>query len=112
MPQGKRGAAVTTSNIARIRIDGSGRLTLDEQKFPDTGEFERKGKVDQGRRAEGLRKRHGLQGPVDDAFVESFLCVRPTGSGTKATAYGLEVLATAAARLLQVAARRAAREGG
>ena len=27
----------------------------------------------------GLRKQHGLQGPVDDAFQESFLFVRPTG---------------------------------
>ena len=26
-----------------------------------------------------LRKRHGLQGPIDDAFMESFLMVRPTG---------------------------------
>jgi hypothetical protein len=26
-----------------------------------------------------LRKRHGLQGPIDDAFTESFLMVRPTG---------------------------------
>jgi Prolyl oligopeptidase family len=27
----------------------------------------------------GLRKRHGLQGPIDDAFLEPFLFVRPTG---------------------------------
>jgi hypothetical protein len=27
----------------------------------------------------GLRKRHALQGPVDDAFMGSFLFVRPTG---------------------------------
>jgi hypothetical protein len=27
-----------------------------------------------------LRKRHGLQGPIDDAFMESFLMVRPTGT--------------------------------
>jgi dienelactone hydrolase len=27
-----------------------------------------------------LRKRHGLQGPVDDAFLDSFLIVRPTGT--------------------------------
>jgi pimeloyl-ACP methyl ester carboxylesterase len=27
----------------------------------------------------GLRKRHGLQGPIDDAFLDSFLMVRPTG---------------------------------
>jgi dienelactone hydrolase len=26
-----------------------------------------------------LRKRHGLQGPIDDAFVDSFVMVRPTG---------------------------------
>ncbi len=29
--------------------------------------------------APGLRKRHGLQGPIDDAFMESFIMVRPTG---------------------------------
>ncbi len=27
----------------------------------------------------GLAKRHGLQGPIDDAFMDSFLMVRPTG---------------------------------
>lgn len=27
----------------------------------------------------GLAKRHGLQGPIDDAFTDSFLMVRPTG---------------------------------
>jgi hypothetical protein len=27
----------------------------------------------------GLRKRHGMQGPIDDAFLEPFLVVRPTG---------------------------------
>ena len=27
----------------------------------------------------GLRKRRGLQGPIDDAFLSSFLVVRPTG---------------------------------
>jgi hypothetical protein len=26
-----------------------------------------------------LRKRHGLQGPIDDTFMDSFLMVRPTG---------------------------------
>lgn len=26
-----------------------------------------------------LKKRHGLQGPVDDAFMDSFIMVRPTG---------------------------------
>src|SRR5262249_14395214 len=29
----------------------------------------------------GLRKRHDLQGPIDDAFMDSFVFVRPTGKG-------------------------------
>lgn len=29
--------------------------------------------------AGGLRKKHNLQGPIDDAFMDSFLFVRPTG---------------------------------
>jgi pimeloyl-ACP methyl ester carboxylesterase len=89
-------STITTRNVARIRIDGSGSVSLDGQEFPSAGVFARtNGKWAKGRaeRAEaGMRKRHGLQGPVDDAFVESFLCVRPTGSGTAATAYGLEML--------------------
>ncbi|MGV3723209.1 MAG: prolyl oligopeptidase family serine peptidase [Actinomycetota bacterium] len=28
----------------------------------------------------GLRKRHDLQGPIDDAFMQSFMIVRPTGT--------------------------------
>jgi dienelactone hydrolase len=28
---------------------------------------------------QGLRKRHGLQGPIDDALMDSFVMVRPTG---------------------------------
>ncbi len=28
----------------------------------------------------GLRKRHGMQGPVDDAFFNAFLMVKPTGT--------------------------------
>jgi hypothetical protein len=27
-----------------------------------------------------VRKRHGLQGPIDDAFMDAFLMVRPTGT--------------------------------
>lgn len=32
-----------------------------------------------GARPSGLRKRHNLQGPIDDAFMDSFVFVRPTG---------------------------------
>ncbi len=30
-------------------------------------------------KTEGLRKKHDLQGPIDDAFMDSFIFVRPTG---------------------------------
>jgi hypothetical protein len=39
------------------------------------GHWEVVNKVDDG----VLRKRHGLQGPIDDAFMDSFLMVRPSG---------------------------------
>ncbi len=35
----------------------------------------------------GLRKRHALQGPIDDAFLEPFLLVRPTGTPWNAAAH-------------------------
>lgn len=34
------------------------------------------------------RKRHGLQGPIDDAFMDSFLMVRPTGAPMNAKVGG------------------------
>ncbi len=34
---------------------------------------------------DSLRKRHGLQGPIDDAFMDAFLFVRPTGQPLNAT---------------------------
>ncbi|MEI2676410.1 MAG: hypothetical protein V9G29_00250 [Burkholderiaceae bacterium] len=33
-----------------------------------------------GQHPETLRKRHNLQGPIDDAFMDSFIFVRPTGT--------------------------------
>ncbi|MBM3740552.1 MAG: hypothetical protein FJW39_32790 [Acidobacteria bacterium] len=33
-----------------------------------------------GAASAGLAKKHGLQGPVDDAFMDRFIIVRPTGS--------------------------------
>ncbi len=44
-------------------------------------------------------KRHGLQGPIDDAFMGAFLCVRPTGA-----AWNPNVTAWSKARLERFAA--------
>jgi hypothetical protein len=37
-------------------------------------------KVDKDGREPGLHKTHALQGPIDDAFLDPFLLVRPTGT--------------------------------
>jgi hypothetical protein len=37
-------------------------------------------KVDRNARQAGLHKTHALQGPIDDAFLDPFLLVRPTGA--------------------------------
>jgi pimeloyl-ACP methyl ester carboxylesterase len=93
---------ISTQNIAALTLamppgsyllDGTKkpRVTLDEQELEAapilsdrswTAHFRKNGarwasveKVDDG----DLRKRHGLQGPIDDAFMDSFLMVRPTG---------------------------------
>ncbi|MEE3181955.1 MAG: hypothetical protein VX288_08615, partial [Planctomycetota bacterium] len=36
-----------------------------------------------------LLKKHGLQGPIDDAFMDSFVCVRPTGKPLHPKAHAL-----------------------
>ncbi len=68
------------------------KVVLDDEEIKDvapvlsdrswTAHFRKKGKsweavekIDDG----ALRKRPGLQGPIDDAFLDSFLMVRPTG---------------------------------
>jgi pimeloyl-ACP methyl ester carboxylesterase/chaperonin cofactor prefoldin len=84
---------VTTTNVDRIRVDGSGPVSLDGQEFPATGVFAKaSGKWAKAGPRKGLHKLHALQGPVDDAFMDSFLCVRPTGAGTSVTGYALVVL--------------------
>jgi dienelactone hydrolase len=76
---------VATKNVSRIRFEASSAaFTIDDQplKTGANPSFEKKNgrwTVASGA-PEGLRKVHGLQGPVDDAFMDAFLCVRPTGT--------------------------------
>ena len=76
---------VSTKNIDRITFEGSaGTFTIDGQTLKGAANpsFEKNGGrwAGAGAPPAGLRKVHGLQGPVDDAFMDGFLCVRPTGS--------------------------------
>jgi predicted peptidase len=47
--------------VSSYRLDNGGWTNVAQAGFPE------------------LRKRHGLQGPIDDAFMDRFLMVRPTG---------------------------------
>jgi hypothetical protein len=68
-----------TSRAAEIRIDGQ---TLKVNAGPEIT-LQRMGgnwsAVKNGP-ASGLHKTHALQGPIDDAFLDPFLLVRPTGT--------------------------------
>ena len=100
---GDRTVDVTTHNVTAITLTmPSGRCPLDETRKPTVkldgqevvaapvmsdrswdAHFRKEGSawkavdsIDDGT----LRKRHDLQGPIDDAFMDSFIMVRPTGT--------------------------------
>jgi pimeloyl-ACP methyl ester carboxylesterase len=94
-----RGVQVKTQNVSSLTLQmGPGGCPLDESVKPtveidgqvvtvDGPKTDRSwvahlqktgGKWSAGQET-GLRKAHGLQGPIDDAFLDSFVMVRPTG---------------------------------
>ncbi len=100
---GDSGVNIETANVTAFSIEmGSGGcvldatrkpvVTIDGQKLTVAGplsdrswqvHFRKTGNqwaaVDAALAA-GLHKRHGLQGPIDDAFLDSFVFVTPTGA--------------------------------
>jgi len=97
----------TTKNVAALTFDIEAKtlpfdatrpphILLDGQELsgppvasPWKVSFEKTGGkwaiVKPGASTVALQKRHGLQGPIDDAFMESFVLVRPTGTPLNAT---------------------------
>ncbi len=96
---------VQTKNVAALTLDmAPGLCPLDETRRPTvvldgqelegapvqtdrswTSHFNRsEGKWHVGALPEALRKRHGLQGPIDDAFMDRFIMVRPLGKSPNA----------------------------
>ncbi len=59
-----------TVMLGRVGSDGS---------FSGAAHWDGKAWVEGSASAEGLAKRHGLQGPIDDAFMDRFVMVMPTG---------------------------------
>jgi pimeloyl-ACP methyl ester carboxylesterase len=79
---------ITTKNISRLDLRETShavKIHIDGQELPVKGAsqitLEKTGgswKVASGSWP-GLHKTHALQGPIEDAFIEPFLAVRPTG---------------------------------
>ncbi|MBI2685424.1 MAG: prolyl oligopeptidase family serine peptidase [Acidobacteria bacterium] len=100
----KESLQVTTSNVSALTIDfgpggapvelvGKAVIAIDGQSVPVTGpSSDRSWTVHLAKSGgkwavapglpEGKVKRHGLQGPIDDAFMNSFLFVIPSGTPT------------------------------
>ncbi|MEJ7609422.1 MAG: alpha/beta hydrolase-fold protein, partial [Bryobacteraceae bacterium] len=63
-----------TTNIAALTLENPGKPVIDGQQMKEGNSFEkREGKWRPARPRKGLRKLHGLQGPIDDAFGDSFV---------------------------------------
>ena len=86
---------ITTKNISRLLVgdaDQAKSISVDGQNVSAKGApqlaFEKRNGAWKTAPLEttGLRKKHGLQGPIDDAFLEPFLVVRPTGTPWNAAA--------------------------
>jgi len=73
---------ISTKNVSGIRIDGPcSKMVIDGQEISGSRRLR---KYDGKWTAvadplDGLRKVHGLQGPIDDAFMDSFVMVTPSG---------------------------------
>jgi hypothetical protein len=86
---------IATKGVARLLLRETGRasnIDIDGQKvkvkpapvlaFEKTAAAWKQADLHE----RGLHKRHGMQGPIDDAFLEPFLCVKPTGTPWNAAA--------------------------
>ncbi len=80
---------VKTDNVTGLTLDPLPRavtqVEIDGQVLPVRPAHpihlkRQKGKWQAGQLEKGLRKRHRLQGPIDDAFTDTFFVVRGTGS--------------------------------
>lgn len=91
---------VKTSNVSRLLLretDKAGEIQIDGQTLrvePARAiALEKSGntwRIAPARRT-GLHKAHGLQGPIDDAFLDPFLLVRPTGTPWNEAAHQLSL---------------------
>ncbi|HTX38870.1 MAG TPA: prolyl oligopeptidase family serine peptidase [Bryobacteraceae bacterium] len=84
LQMGPGGCPLDLSHSVAVRIDGQ-PLTAPTPGSDHswTAHFRKSGarwQTAETATAPGLHKRHGLQGPIDDAFLDSFIFVTPTGT--------------------------------
>ncbi len=72
------GSQLRTSDLEKNTIGNVSRLSDDSIKL-SVHKVDGVWKLGARPTDGGLRKKHGLQGPIDDAFLDSFIFVRPTG---------------------------------
>jgi pimeloyl-ACP methyl ester carboxylesterase len=92
----KANYVIKTSNVSRLRLTGMAavqQISIDgDTLHPESAAsvlLVRDGDHWQPANADataGLRKQHNLQGPINDAFFDAFLCVAPTGQPNNALA--------------------------
>ncbi|MEP7363370.1 MAG: hypothetical protein ABI972_08955 [Acidobacteriota bacterium] len=98
--EAKRDAAreqfdIRTTNLTRVTLremEKARQIAIDGQKLAVKGaaeiQLEKNGAAWRVAKApKGLVKTHALQGPIDDAFLDPFLLVRPTGTPWNAAAH-------------------------
>ena len=94
---GRKDYDITTKNLTRLtlrEVPSAATIKIDGQTLQAKGNqqsvtLERNGsawKVAKAGAWTGLHKTHALQGPIDDAFLDPFLLVRPTGTPWNAAA--------------------------
>ncbi|MBV8882307.1 MAG: prolyl oligopeptidase family serine peptidase, partial [Planctomycetaceae bacterium] len=70
---------LTTKNVSALSLATPSKVLIDGQELAAAPHYRKvDGKWAAGA-VEGPAKRHGLQGPIDDAFMDSFVMVTPTG---------------------------------
>lgn len=80
---------IQTKGVTHLKLARPAKLVIDGQQLPPASALAKVNGKWQAANGKQLRKRQGLQGPIDDAFLSSFLCVKPTGSPRDRTAHNL-----------------------
>lgn len=75
-----KSVTITTSNVSALELTAGVKTVVIDGQTLSGARFVKQGGRWRAGEPKGLRKKPGLQGPIDDAFMERFVFVRPTGT--------------------------------